>query len=99
MIEFNILFLKIILILGLFILAFIYSIISSDLLVTLLCLFLYLIFFFPFFLLIEKLRILLFLNNLEEIPYIKFFLWYSTIIVIIIGTFLFIQFFYLLFFA
>ena len=71
MLEFNITLIETLLILSLFIFIFIYSAISVNMLTSLICILIFLILLIPFYLIIERLEILVYLNDLEGIPFFK----------------------------
>lgn len=66
MVELNILVLEICIFLGINILIFIFSIISTDILITSLGFFFFLVLLIPFHLLIEKLELMILIQNLEK---------------------------------
>jgi len=85
-------------IMGLFIIIFIYSAISSDTTTVLISLLLFLLFLLPFYVLINQLKFLMAELNLENIVFFKTLVLYSTIVNIFIGTYLFIELIYVFFF-
>lgn len=93
--ELNTILFEILIILMLYIFIFIYSAISSDTITTCLSLSIFLILLLPFYILLKKLRLLLFVNNLEDKVFFKILFFYSTLINIFIGFFLIIQLVYL----
>lgn len=87
---------QILLILMIFIVVFIYSAISGDMITTTLSLFIFLILLIPFFYLSEKLSLLLSSSNdLENLMFYEMIFSYSKLINIFIGIFLFVQLIYL----
>ncbi len=97
MIELDILILEIYVILAIFILIFIYSVIATDTVITLLAFIMFLIFLIPFNLLLEKLELLIFVNNFENYSFFRLVFFYSILITFFIGIFLFIELIYLTF--
>lgn len=95
MLEVNILVLEIFIILGINILIFIFSIISTDILITSLGFFFFLVLIIPFHLLIEKLELITVIYSLESSAFYKLIIFYSWLINFIIGISLFIQLIYL----
>lgn len=96
MFDLNFTLFQILLILALYIFIFFYSAISADMMTTCICLMIFMIFLLPFYILIEKLKLIIFINDIGNILFFKILIFYSTIIVIFIGFFLFIQLIYLL---
>ena len=88
--------LELLLILAVIIFLFIYSIISTDLITTLISFSIFLIILIPFYFILEKFKILIFVNNLEKYFFFKYVLFVSLIINIFIGFYLFIQLLYLM---
>lgn len=99
MLELNLILLELITITTFFICIFIYSAISTNSLSSLISFLLYLIFIFPFYLLILKLENLILINDLEKIVFLKVLVSYFTIFSIFIGLFLFVQLVYLFFYS
>ena len=97
--ELNILLIELILILGTVIFLFIYSTISSDILITTLSLLIFLALLFPYYLLSERIEKLVYINNLETITIYNLVIYYSWLINIFIGLCLFIQLLYLLIYS
>ncbi len=95
MLEFNILLIEVLLILSVFIIIFIYSAISAEMLTSLISLLIFLILIIPFYILLERLEILVYTNNLENVTFFKFIFFYSTLIIIFIGSFIVIESIYL----
>ena len=93
--EINIVLFEIFIILILYIFIFIYSAISSDTLTSCLSLSIFLILLIPLYFSLEKLKLLLFINNLENEAFFRILFFYSTLINIFIGFFLIIQLIYL----
>ena len=93
--ELSIVVFEILVILMLFIFIFIYSAISCDTITTCLSLSIYVILLLPLYILLEKLRLLLFTYNLENRIFFKTLFLYSMLINIFIGFFLIIQLIYL----
>ena len=99
MLGLNILLLEISIILGINILIFISSLISTDLLVSSLSFLIFLILLIPFYTLIEKLESTVFVNNLEGLPFFKLLFFYSWLLNIFIGIGLFVELIYLFMFC
>jgi hypothetical protein len=95
MVELNILVLEICIFLGINILIFIFSIISTDILITSLGFFFFLVLLIPFHLLIEKLELMILIQNLESSAFYKMIIFYSWLINFIVGISLLIQLIYL----
>ena len=95
MLEINLTLFEILIILALYIFIFIYSVISTDTITTLMSFILFLILLLPFYILLEKLKLLVYVNNLEDLFFFKIINYYSTLINLFIGLFLFIQLIYL----
>jgi hypothetical protein len=93
--EVNFVVFEILVIVMLYIFIFIYSALSSDTITTCLSLSIYLILLVPLYILLEKLNLLLYVNNLENKIFFKILFFYCTIINIFIGFFLFVQLLYL----
>ena len=99
MLELNILLLEISIILGVNILIFISSLVSTDLLVSSLSFLIFLILLIPFYTLIEKLESTVFANNLEGLPFFKLLFFYSWLLNILIGICLSVELIYLFMFC
>lgn len=95
MVVLNILVLEICIFLGINILIFIFSIISTDILITSLGFFFFLVLLIPFHLLIEKLELMILIQNLESSAFYKMIIFYSWLINFIVGISLLIQLIYL----
>jgi len=95
MLELNILILEIFIILSINILIFIFSLISTDILITSLGFLIFLILIIPFHLLLEKLELITLINNLESFPFYKLIIFYSWLLNIFIGISLFVELMYL----
>jgi len=95
MLELNILILEICIILSINILIFIFSLISTDVIITSLSFLIYLILIIPFYLLLEKLELITLISNLENSPFYKLIIFYSWLLNIFIGISLFIELIYL----
>ncbi|TKJ21957.1 MAG: hypothetical protein CEE43_08430 [Promethearchaeota archaeon Loki_b32] len=99
MLEYQILLIEVLLILGINIFIFIYSALSVDMSITLISLSIFLIILIPFYLILEKLEILLYIDNIEENPFFKLVFFYSTLINVFIGMYLTIESIYLIAFS
>ncbi len=99
MLEFNILLFEILLILSSFIFIFVYSAFSVDMLTTLTSLLIFLILLIPFYIILEKLKFIIYINNLENIIFFKLIFLYSTLINVFIGLFLVVESIYLIGFS
>ncbi len=99
MLEYQILLIEVLLILGINIFIFIYSVLSVDMSITLISLTIFLILLIPFYLILEKLEILLYIDNIEENTFFKFVFFYSTLINVFIGMYLTIESIYLIAFS
>ncbi|KKM64004.1 hypothetical protein LCGC14_1505720 [marine sediment metagenome] len=97
--ELQILLIEIFIILSLYIFVFIYSVISVDTITTLLSFLIFLILLIPFYFLLEKLDFLVHFNNLEDIPIFNLIVFYSTLINLFIGLYLFVELVYLFFYG
>jgi len=95
MLEINILLVEVLLILIIFIIIFIYSVFSAEMLTSLISLLIFLILLIPFYTLLERLEILVYTNNLENVAFFKFIFFYSTLIIVFIGSFIVIESVYL----
>ena len=93
--EVNVVIVEILVILLLYIFMFIYSAISSDSVTTCISFSIYIILLLPLYIFLEKLRLLIYVNNLENEIFFKILFFYSTIINIFVGFFLFVQLLYL----
>jgi hypothetical protein len=69
--EINILLFEILLIVSVFILIFIYSALSIDLITTLISLLIFLILLIPFYKILERLEFIIYMNGLEDINFFK----------------------------
>ncbi len=99
MLEYQILLIEVLLILGINIFIFIYSALSVDMSITLISLSIFLILLIPFYLILEKLEILLYIDNIEENTFFKLVFFYSTLINVFIGMYLTIESIYLIAFS
>ena len=99
MLEYQIFLIEVLLILGINIFIFIYSALSVDMSITLISLLIFLILLIPFYLILEKLEILLYIDNIEENTFFKFVFFYSTLINVFIGMYLTIESIYLIAFS
>jgi len=99
MLEYQILLIEVLLILGINIFIFIYSALSVDMSITLISLSIFLIILIPFYLILEKLEILLYIDNIEENTFFKLVFFYSTLINVFIGMYLTIESIYLIAFS
>ena len=99
MLEYQILLIEVLLILGINIFIFIYSAFSVDMSITLISLTIFLILLIPFYLILEKLEILLYIDNIEENTFFKLVFFYSTLINVFIGMYLTIESIYLIAFS
>lgn len=99
MLEYQILLIEVLLILGINIFIFIYSALSVDMSITLISLSIFLILLIPFYLILEKLEILLYIGNIEENTFFKLVFFYSTLINVFIGMYLTIESIYLIAFS
>ncbi len=97
--ELQILLIEIFIILSLYIFIFIYSVISVDTITTFLSFLIFLILLIPFYFLLDKLEFLVYFNNLEDIPIFNLIIFYSTLINLFIGLYLFIELVYLFFYG
>jgi hypothetical protein len=95
MLELNILILEICIILTINILIFIFSLVSTDILITSLSFLIFLILIIPFHLLLEELELITLLSNLENSPFYKMIIFYSWALNIFIGISLFVELIYL----
>ena len=95
MTNFNLILLQILIILAIYILLFTYSAISADMMTTCISFMIFLILLLPFIVLLEKLKILLHISNVRYEILFNMLIFYSTVIIIFIGFFLFIQLIYL----
>ena len=99
MLEFNLLFIEILLMLSFFIIIFIYSTLSADTIISLLAFLIFLTFLIPFYVLLERLKEIIYINNLEGLSIINLLIFYSNIINFLIGISLFIELIYLFLFC
>lgn len=99
MLEYYLLLLEALLMLSVIIFIFIYSAFSADMLTTLIAFLIFLILLIPFYLILEKLEILLYINNLENISFFKLIFFYSILINVFIGIYFTIQSIYLIAFS
>ena len=99
MLELNILLFDVLFILSIFIFIFIYSAISADMFTTLISLLIFLILLIPFYIILEQLEILIYMNDIDSVPFFKFFFFYSTLIIVFIGLYLIIESVYLFAFS
>jgi len=91
----NTLLIEIFTIFGVIILIFIYSIISSDNLTSFLSFLIFLILLIPFYILLNKLELFVYFNNLEDNFFFKYIIYSLNIIILFIGISLFIEMIYL----
>ena len=96
MLELNILLAETFVLLGFTIIIFIFSLVSTDVLISMLSFLLYLIILIPFFVLLDKLELLIYIRNLENPTSYNVISLYSKLIYIFIGLSLFIELVYLL---
>jgi hypothetical protein len=99
MIEFNILLFEILVLLTLFTFIFIYSILSADMLTSFISLLIFLILLIPFYLILERLELVMYINNLENLYIFRLIFLYSTLINVFIGLFLVVESIYLIGFS
>ncbi len=99
MLEFNILLFEILLILSISIFIFIYSAFSADTVTSFISLLIFLILLIPFYLILERLELIIYMNNLENIVFFKLIIVYSTLINVFIGLFLVVESIYLIGFS
>ena len=99
MIEIHLLLFEVLLMLSVIIFIFIYSAFSVDMLTTLIAFLIFLILLIPFYLILEKLEVLLYVNNLENIAFFKLIFFYSTLINVFIGIYFTTQSIYLIAFS
>lgn len=97
--ELNILLIELLLILGTVIFLFIYSTISTDILITTISLLIFLALLLPYYLLSEKIGKLVYINSLEDMTIYNLVIYYSWLINIFVGVCLFIQLLYLLIYS
>ena len=95
MINSNFVVLLILIILALFVFLFMYSALSADVITTCISFMIFLIFLFPIFILIEYLKNFVAINDAENLIFYKIVIFYSTILIVFIGLFFFIQMIYL----
>ena len=96
--EINLILFDILIILIIFIISFIYSVLSTDTLITLISFLIFLILLIPFYKLLAKLRLIIFVNNLENFAFFNILFFYSNLINLFIGICLFLELIYLFFF-
>jgi len=99
MLEIHLFLFEALLMLGVIIFIFIYSAFSVDMLTTLIAFLIFLILLIPFYLILDKLKVLLYVNNLENITLFKLIFFYSTLINVFIGIYFSIQSIYLIAFS
>ena len=99
MLEIHLLLFEVLLMLSIIVFIFIYSAFSVDMLTTLIAFLIFLILLIPFYLILEKLKVLLYINNLEKVTFFKLIFYYSTIINVFIGIYFTIQSIYLIGFS
>ncbi len=97
--EFHLFLFEVLLMLSVIIFIFIYSAFSVDMLTTLIAFLIFLILLIPFYLILEKLEVLLYIYNLEHISFFRLIFFYSTLINIFIGIYFTIQSIYLIAFS
>lgn len=95
MLEFGIFLAEALIILSLIIFIFIYSAISVEMLTSIIAFTIFLILLIPFYILVEKLNIIIYQNNIENLPIFKFFTFYSNLIISFIAIYLTIETIYL----
>lgn len=96
MLEINILIAEIFVLLAFIIIIFIFSLVSTDVLISMLSFLLYLTILIPFFVLLDKLEFLIYIADLENPTSYNVISLYSKLIYIFIGLSLFIELVYLL---
>lgn len=96
MLEYHLLLFEALLMLSVIIFIFIYSAFSADMITTLITFLIFLILLIPFYRILEKLEVLLYINNLENISFFKLIFFYSTLINVFIGIYYTIQSIYLI---
>jgi hypothetical protein len=96
MLEINILIVETFVLLAFTIIIFIFSLVSTDILISMLSFLLYLIILIPFFILLDKLELLIYITDLENPTSYNVISLYSKLIYIFIGLSLFIELVYLL---
>ena len=99
MLEFNLFFIEVLSILIFFIIIFIYSTLSADTIISLLAFLLFLTFLIPFYILLEQIQKIAYLNNLSGASIINLLIFYSNVINLLIGICLFIEIVYLFLFS
>jgi len=97
--EVSFIIFEILAIMGLFIAIFIYSALSTETVTVLSSYILFLILIFPFYLLIIQLNLLIKDMHLENLFFFKILVFYSTLINIFIGIYLFFELVYIFFFT
>lgn len=95
--EFNILFFEALIILSIYIFILIYSAISVDKIISLVSFLVFLILIIPFYIILERLEIFVYINNFEDITFFKFFFFYGRLINLFIGIYIVIELIYLFF--
>ena len=93
--DINSILLVLFVILMIYIIIFIYSAISSDMITSCISFMIYLILLITYYFFINKLYSIINESNYEEMILFKFLSFYSTIIIVFIGIFLFVQLIYL----
>jgi len=96
MLEINVLIAETFVLLAFTIIIFISSLVSTDVLISMLSFLLYLIILIPFFVLLDKLELLIYITDLENPTSYNVISLYSKLIYIFIGLSLFIEVVYLL---
>ncbi|KKM73858.1 hypothetical protein LCGC14_1406210 [marine sediment metagenome] len=99
MLDLHILLMEILIILSIYIILFLYSVISADMITTLLSFLIFLILLMPLYLLLDRMELQIFISNLKDVPIFKIFLFYSTLVNLFIGVYLFVELVYLFFYA
>lgn len=99
MLDLHILLVEIFIILSIYIILFLYSVISADIITTLLSFFTFLTLLIPFYFLLDRIELQIGVNILKDVPIFKIFFFYSTLINLFIGIYLFVELVYLFFFA
>jgi len=95
MLELSIFLFEFLLLFSILIFIFIYSTLSTDMLTTLISLLIFLIILAPFYLLLNKFEIFVYINNLENVTFFKFLFFFSKLINVFIGIYLVTELFYL----
>ncbi len=99
MLEFEVVFAGALIILSILIFIFIYSAISVEMLTSIICFLIFLILLIPFYIVVEKLKVIIYQNNIENLPFFKFFNFYSNLIICFILIYLAIESAYLIAFS